>query len=87
MRNLTAIKEYISHLEQFFNSDRMKTHLKFVFFSFQKLPLKFICRELDEFSDDKIPKHFDAREKWPMCPSLTYVPNQGGCGSCFVSHT
>ena len=31
-----------------------------------------------------LPKNFDAREKWPTCPSLNFVHNQGGCGSCYA---
>jgi hypothetical protein len=31
-----------------------------------------------------IPKHFDAREKWPECESLRVIVDQGACGSCWV---
>uniref|UniRef100_A0A915LYV4 Uncharacterized protein n=1 Tax=Meloidogyne javanica TaxID=6303 RepID=A0A915LYV4_MELJA len=53
LKNLTAIKEYVAHLE----------------------------RELEDFPDSKLPRHFDAREKWSLCPSIHQIPNQGGCGS------
>ena len=64
----------------------MQAHLKFVHFLVPSLSLVNYSRfrELEEFPDNEVPKNFDAREKWPMCPSLNYVPNQGGCGSCFV---
>uniref|UniRef100_A0AC34QRC6 Peptidase C1A papain C-terminal domain-containing protein n=1 Tax=Panagrolaimus sp. JU765 TaxID=591449 RepID=A0AC34QRC6_9BILA len=68
LRNSTAIKEYISILTDFFQSEKMQIHL----------------RELEEFPDDELPKMFDAREKWSNCPSLHHIPNQGGCGSCFA---
>ena len=32
-----------------------------------------------------LPTHFDAREKWPLCRSIRNVPNQGGCGACYVN--
>lgn len=42
-------------------------------------------REIDAFPTNQLPRRFDSREKWPLCSSLHYVPNQGGCGSCYVS--
>ena len=30
------------------------------------------------------PPSFDPRDKWPECPSLRYIPDQGGCGSCWA---
>lgn len=44
--------------------------------------LKF--REIQSFPASDLPDDFDAREKWPSCPSIHFVPNQGGCGSCFA---
>lgn len=37
----------------------------------------------DDYGD--IPGSFDAREHWPECPTIKEVPDQGGCGSCWVS--
>ncbi|CAL8104916.1 unnamed protein product [Calicophoron daubneyi] len=34
--------------------------------------------------DEKIPKTFDARKKWPKCTSLKTVWDQGGCGACWA---
>lgn len=31
------------------------------------------------------PTTFDARLEWPLCWTVHQVPNQGGCGSCWVS--
>ncbi len=33
----------------------------------------------------RIPKKFDARRKWPKCPSIRKIFDQAGCGSCWVS--
>ncbi|KAL3077617.1 hypothetical protein niasHT_037002 [Heterodera trifolii] len=68
LKNLTAIKEYVAHLEHFFDSPQMKEHLK----------------TLESFPEAQLPRNFDARDKWPMCPSIHAVPNQGGCGSCYA---
>ncbi|KAH7699884.1 Protein Y65B4A.2, partial [Aphelenchoides avenae] len=68
LKNVTAVKEYVAHLESMFKSERMKKHLA----------------ELLEYPVESLPRHFDAREKWPLCKSLHYVPNQGGCGSCYA---
>ena len=31
-----------------------------------------------------IPESFDARQKWPDCPSISDIRDQGSCGSCWV---
>ncbi|CAJ0944528.1 unnamed protein product, partial [Mesorhabditis belari] len=67
-RNETAITEYFNLLEKFFEWDIMKNHIK----------------TLQEFPVDELPESFDSREKWSNCPSISYVPNQGGCGSCYA---
>jgi cathepsin B len=30
------------------------------------------------------PPSFDPRDKWPECPTIRYIPDQGGCGSCWA---
>ncbi|CAJ0575487.1 unnamed protein product, partial [Mesorhabditis spiculigera] len=67
-KNETAIAEYFELLEKFFEWDILKTHIK----------------TLQEFPEDDLPEQFDARQKWPGCPSISNVPNQGGCGSCYA---
>lgn len=32
----------------------------------------------------EIPESFDAREKWPNCPTIKDITDQGNCGSCWV---
>lgn len=34
--------------------------------------------------DVEIPEHFDAREKWPYCDSISTIRDQGTCGSCWA---
>ncbi|TKR93889.1 hypothetical protein L596_008262 [Steinernema carpocapsae] len=67
-KNASAIQDYVDQLKTYFDSPTMKRHLK----------------ELEEFPADSLPTHFDARAKWPHCPSIANVPNQGGCGSCYA---
>ncbi|KAJ8730065.1 hypothetical protein PYW07_017103 [Mythimna separata] len=31
-----------------------------------------------------LPESFDARDKWPNCPSLNEIRDQGACGSCWA---
>jgi len=31
-----------------------------------------------------LPESFDPREKWPNCPSIKDILDQGGCGSCWA---
>ncbi|KAK0425605.1 hypothetical protein QR680_009284 [Steinernema hermaphroditum] len=67
-KNASAIRDYVEQLETFFASPAMQRHL----------------RDLEELSADSLPRHFDARAKWPQCPSISHIPNQGGCGSCYA---
>ena len=39
---------------------------------------------LVSYVSDGLPKEFDAREKWPQCPSISDIRDQGDCGSCWV---
>ncbi|GAV08897.1 hypothetical protein RvY_18523 [Ramazzottius varieornatus] len=34
-----------------------------------------------------IPKSFDARTRWPNCPSISEIRDQGSCGSCWALST
>lgn len=34
----------------------------------------------------ELPTEFDARTKWPSCPSISDIRDQGACGSCWVSN-
>lgn len=39
------------------------------------------------YSNDEIPENFDAREKWPHCPTIGEIRDQGSCGSCWVLYS
>ncbi|CAH0579303.1 unnamed protein product [Chrysodeixis includens] len=34
-----------------------------------------------------LPENFDPREKWPFCPTLNEIRDQGSCGSCYAVGT
>ena len=45
------------------------------------LPLK--VKDID-IETGPIPTEFDARKHWPNCPSISLIPDQGECGSCWA---
>ena len=47
-------------------------------------PLDIPLPEKDITPLKDIPDMFDARMKWPNCPSIKEIRDQGACGSCWV---
>lgn len=45
----------------------------------QRLPYMHYDLQGTQFPDE-----FDPRKKWPNCPTLQEVRDQGSCGSCWV---
>lgn len=56
----------------------MGTHLKLS--DFKKLPV--VKYDLELIGD--LPDSFDPREKWPYCPTLNEIRDQGQCGACWA---
>ncbi|CAL8086596.1 unnamed protein product [Calicophoron daubneyi] len=46
------------------------------------LQLPMLCTAGE--SDEPLPEEFDARKKWPKCPSIGEIRDQGACGSCWA---
>ena len=47
--------------------------------------IQYISDEDDNDDDsENIPETFDARSKWPKCPSVNSIKDQSDCGSCWV---
>ena len=42
--------------------------------------------DIDYYNDNNvnIPTTFDSRDKWPKCPSIGQIRDQGACGSCWA---
>lgn len=47
---------------------------------FKKLPVMKHDSKLIE----SLPESFDPRDKWPMCPTLNEIRDQGQCGACWA---
>ncbi|KAF6217106.1 hypothetical protein GE061_001459 [Apolygus lucorum] len=43
-----------------------------------------VPRNLVTYSGAEIPAEFDARKKWPNCPTISHILDQSGCGSCWA---
>ncbi|CAJ0594042.1 unnamed protein product [Cylicocyclus nassatus] len=68
--------EYISHSSSFLKKRLMDTK----YFDDTRTEKIKSRRNLDV----ELPERFDAREKWPECPSISYIRDQSGCGSCWA---
>lgn len=38
-----------------------------------------------DLKEMEVPTEFDSRQKWPNCPTIREIRDQGSCGSCWVS--
>lgn len=47
LKNITAVKEYVEHIEKFFQSNQMKDHLKF-------LKILILVKSLEKFKHSRI---------------------------------
>lgn len=45
---------------------------------------KLTSVEYDDETIARLPKNFDSRIKWPNCPTLNEIRDQGSCGSCWA---
>lgn len=43
------------------------------------------CSSLVKYGDEELPQNFDPRTKWPQCPGIAKVPDQGNCKADYVS--
>lgn len=44
----------------------------------------FKTANLSDWDTEGLPEHFDAREKWPYCTSISRIFNQGNCISSYA---
>ncbi|MFH4975222.1 hypothetical protein AB6A40_001931 [Gnathostoma spinigerum] len=70
----TNVQEPFNSLETFLHQDSgsWKTHL-----------IKMIAPKAEK-TDAELPEKFDAREKWPDCPTIGHIYDQSACGSSWA---
>ncbi|KHJ94251.1 papain family cysteine protease [Oesophagostomum dentatum] len=52
--------------------------------NFLRIPEGTVRMRVQLEENEDVPERFDAREKWPDCPSIPYIRDQSRCGSCWA---
>ncbi|XGW24121.1 hypothetical protein V3C99_005942 [Haemonchus contortus] len=82
-----ALVKYVNEKQNLFKAELKPTNK---YLRYKVMDMKFVQQNMKPVIEDEndpgddIPESFDARTHWPNCSSISHIPDQANCGSCWA---